>query len=123
MRRVLWRPSYPGRSPSRYLSALGARNREAIAAPAQCFYGAQGFVGVELAPQAPDEHLDDIAVALVVLVVETLGEFGLGDHVTGAQHHVLEDAVLESGELDGRTTERDCLRARVEFDGPALEDR
>ena len=80
-----------------------ASNGEAVAAPAQCFDGSQRFVGIELAAQAPDEHFDDIAVALVVLVVEPFGELGLGDHVAGAQHHVLEDAVFEGGQFDGRT--------------------
>ncbi len=83
-----------------------ASKGEAVAAAAQGFDGMQRFVGIELAAQAPDEHLDDIAVALEVLVVQPLGELGLGDHVAGTQHHVFEDAVFERGELDRR-----CLRA------------
>ena len=99
------------------------RARRTVAASAQGLDRMQRLVGIELAAQSSDEHLDDVAVALVVLVVEPLGELGLRDHVARTQHHVLEDAVFESGELDRRAFERDGLRARVEADRAALEDR
>src|SRR3954463_1101348 len=53
-----------------------ARNREAVAAAAQRLDGMQRFVGIELAAQPAYEDLDDVAVALVILVVEPLGELG-----------------------------------------------
>ena len=96
------------------LRAISLRaSGEAVAASAQGFDGMQRFVGIELAAQAPDEHLDDVAVALEVLVVEPFGELGLRDHVAGAQHHVLEDAVFERGELDRRCRSSVTACARV----------
>ena len=90
----------PGYAPWR-ARHVSASKGEAVAASAQGFDGMQRLVGIELAAQAADEHLDDVAVALVVLVVQPLGELGLGDHVAGTQHHVFEDAIFESRELDG----------------------
>src|SRR5207249_4148305 len=72
-----------------------ARQREAIAPAAQRLDRMQLVPRVELAAQPSDQHLDDVAVALEVLVVQPLGELGLGDHIAGAQHEVLEDAVLD----------------------------
>src|ERR1700720_3622036 len=63
-----------------------ARQREPVTAAAQGLDGPQGVLGVEFAAQPADEHLDDVAVALEVLVVEPLGQLGLGDHVPRAQH-------------------------------------
>src|SRR5437762_4994838 len=78
---------------------------------------------VELAAQPSDQHLDDVAVALEVLVVQPLGELGLGDHIAGAQHEVLEDAVLERGELHWRAADLHALRARIQRYASARELR
>ena len=83
--------------------------------------GCRRVVGIELASQAADEDLDDVAVALEVLVVEALGQLGLGDHFAGAQHQVLENAVFEGRELHGRAVDCHGLRARVERDRAADE--
>src|SRR6478735_3788217 len=114
--------SSSGFDPRRRLATRAAGYREAVAAPAQRLDGPQRFIRIELAAQSPDEHLDHVAVALVVLVVETLGQLGLRDDVTGAQHHVLEQPIFEGGEFDRRAVELHRLRARVEMDGSALED-
>jgi hypothetical protein len=73
-------------------------------------------VRIELAPQASDQHLYDIAVALEVLIVKALGELGLGNDFSGPQHQVLENAVLERRELDGPVLYSNRLRTRVEHD-------
>jgi hypothetical protein len=54
-----------------------AGQREAIAAAAQCLDGPEPIPRIELASQATDEHLDDVAVAVIILFVELLGEIGL----------------------------------------------
>src|SRR6185437_6793690 len=69
---------------------------EPIAPAAQRLDRLQLVLRIELASQPADQHFDDVAVSLEVLVIEALGQLGLGDDVTRAQHQVLEDAVLES---------------------------
>ncbi len=91
-----------------------ARQGETVAAPAQRLDGLQAILGVELAPQPPDQHLDHVAVALEVLVVQPLRQLALGDHFSGPQHQMLEDAVFEGGQLDRRTVDSHRLRARIE---------
>src|SRR5687768_9576849 len=99
-------------------AALGGH---AIAAPAQRLDGLVRVLGVELAAQAADEHLDDVAVALEVLAVERLGDLRLRQHFTGVQHQILEQLVLEAREVQLRVVDLDLLRARVERDRPAHE--
>src|SRR5580765_8801673 len=105
------------------LAARIARQREAVAAAAQGLDGCELVGGVELAPQAPDQHLDHVAVALEVLIVEALGEFGLGDDIARPQHQVLEDAVLEGCEVHRLPAHLHALRPRIEHDRPAAQLR
>src|SRR5207237_1482950 len=100
-----------------------ARQREPITPAAQRLDGTQLVLRVELAAQAPDQHLDDVAVALEVLVIQALGQFRLGDHIPGAQHQVLENAVLERGELNGCAAHCHGLRARIQHHRSAIELR
>src|SRR5215204_5724142 len=57
-------------------------------------------IDVELLADAPDEHLDGIGVAIEVLIVKVLDQFGARDHPPGMVHQVGEEAVFEGGELD-----------------------
>src|SRR5688572_33376888 len=53
-----------------------------------------------LLPEATDEHLDGVGVAIEVLLVEMLDELGAGDHALVVVHQVGKQAVLMRGELD-----------------------
>src|SRR5258706_9527030 len=57
--------------------AGGSWQRQAIAPAAQRFNGLARVVRIELPAQPAHEHLDHIAVAFEVLIVQSLGQFGL----------------------------------------------
>src|SRR5262245_39862989 len=67
----------PGPAAMQWSGARTARDGKTVSAAAQRFDGPQRLVGIELAAQASDEYFDHVAVALVILVVEPLGELGL----------------------------------------------
>src|SRR6516225_1856613 len=73
------------RRPAAGLRRRVPRQRQTITAPAQRLDRVQAVLGVELAAQPPDQHLDDVAVALEVLIVQAFGELALGDDFTGTQ--------------------------------------
>src|ERR1700677_2878606 len=102
-------------------STRPARQTQAVAAAAQGFDRLDDLVGVELAAQAADQHLDHITVAIEILFVQPFGELTLGDHLTGAQHQVLENAVFETRQLHRRAAYAHRLGACVEFKRPAGE--
>src|SRR5690606_41807206 len=80
-------------------------------------------VGVELAAQPADELLDDVAVALEVLIVERVGDLGLRHDLARVQHQILEQLVLEARELERPPVYAYVLRPRVERQRPADELR
>src|SRR5580658_705458 len=87
----------------RYLrSTRPSRQAQAVAAAAQCLDRLDDLVGIELAAQAADQHLDHVAVAIEILFIQAFGEFSLRDHLAGAQHQVLEDAIFETRQLHRR---------------------
>ena len=73
---------------------------KAVTPAAQGLDGIQAAVRVELAPQAADEHLDHVAVAVGVFLVDVLGQLGLGDDFAGMHDKVIEHLVLVAGQLD-----------------------
>src|SRR5580700_3359756 len=95
---------------ARRYSSRSARQAHAVAAATQGFDRLERVVRIELAPQAPHQHFDHIAVPIEVLIVETLGEFRLGDHLSGTQHEVFENTVFEAGQFDPLATYADGLR-------------
>src|ERR1700722_428422 len=102
-------------------STRPARQAQAVAAAAQGFNRLDDFVGIELAPQAADQYLDHVAVAIESLFVQPFGELALGDHFPGAQHQVLENAIFETRQLHRRPADAHRLGARVEFNRSAGE--
>src|SRR6185312_2955265 len=100
-----------------------ARECESIAAPAQGFDGTERVLRIELAPEAADQYLDHVAVALRLLVLQPLAALGLGDDRPRAQHEVLEDAVLEGRQLHRCVIHLHGLGARVQSDCAAYELR
>jgi hypothetical protein len=72
-------------------------------------------VDAELAPQATDEHLDRVRVAVEVLVVEVVDDLAARDDAAGVVHEIGEQPVLVRGQLDVVAVDRDAARARVEL--------
>ena len=70
--------------------------------------------GIELPAQAADEDLYDVAVPLEILVVDVLGQAGLGDHLPGVQEQVLQHLVLEGGQLGRRPLDTQFLRGGIQ---------
>lgn len=77
--------------------------------------------GPELAPQARDENLHGVRVAIEILCVDVLGEFGARDHATGMMHQVREHAELVRCEFHGDPADRSASRACVERESAASE--
>src|SRR5689334_890547 len=78
--------------------------REPVAQPT---YGLD-HVGRDLLAQTADEHLDGVAVAVEVLLVEVLDQLGARHHALVVMHQVGEQAVLVRGELDRLAIEGDA---------------
>src|SRR5271156_3476471 len=76
-----------------------ARRREEVAEAA---HGLDDL-DPELLADAPDEDLDGVGIAIEVLVVEMLDQFGARHHPPGVMHQVGQQAVFVGGELDRRT--------------------
>src|SRR5882762_6524255 len=68
----------------------------------------------ELLADAPDEDLDGVGIAVEVLVVEMLDQFGARHHPPGVMHQVGQQAVFVGGELDRRAIDGDAPGAAVE---------
>ena len=60
--------------------------REAVAQPPDC----RDEIDGKFLAQASDEHLDRVRVAVEILFVEMLDEFGARDHALAMQHEVME---------------------------------
>src|SRR5215468_7035791 len=94
-----------------------ARRSEEITEPAD---GLDDF-DAELLADADDEHLDGVGVAVEVLVVEMLDQFGAGDDAPGMVHQVGQQAILVRSELDRIAVHGDPAGAGVEAYRPAVE--
>ena len=78
-------------------------------------------VDAELLADAADEHLDGIEVAVEILVVEMLDQFGARHHAAGVMHQIGQQPVLVRGELDRIAVDGDAAGAGVEADRAAGE--
>src|SRR5262249_23523068 len=54
----------------------------------------------ELSPQAADEHLNGIGIAVKVLGIDMLGELALGNHAFSMVHKVRKHAKFMAGQFD-----------------------
>ena len=89
------RAPVPAPTATRALSErISVAEREAIASSAQRLQRLQRAVGIELAPQPPDQHLDHVAVALLVVRIQMRGQLVLRQHAPALAHQVLEQPVL-----------------------------
>src|ERR1700728_2428815 len=57
-------------------------------------------VNAELLADAADEDLDGVGVAVEILIVKMLDQFGAGYDTAGMVHQIGEQAVFVRGELD-----------------------
>ncbi|KAG1256233.1 hypothetical protein G6F68_009872 [Rhizopus microsporus] len=78
-------------------------------------------VRVQLLAQAADEHFQHVRVAVEVLLVDVLGEVGLGDQFTGMHHQVLQHLVLVAGQVDIAAGDADGLGSQVQGDRAAFQ--
>src|SRR5262245_56383274 len=65
-------------------------------------------VDAELLADAADEYLDGVAVAVEVLVVEMLHQFGARHDAPGVMHQVGEQPVFVAGQLDRIAVDTDA---------------
>src|SRR5271154_3345750 len=91
--------------------------REQIAEAAHRLYD----VDAEFFADAADEDLDRIGVAVKVLIVEMLDQFGARHHAAGMVHQIGQQPVFVRGQLDGVSIHRDASSAGVETNRPASE--
>src|SRR5690349_18415153 len=70
---------------------------------------------------AADEDLDRIGVAVEILVVEMLDQFGARDYPPGMMHQVRQQPVLVRCELHWIAVDGDSAGARIEANWPARE--
>src|ERR1700730_9382063 len=73
----------------------------------------------ELLANAADEHLDGVGIAVEILIVEMLDQFGARYHAARMVHQVRQQPVLMRGELDRRATHRNPPGTAVEPHWPA----
>ena len=78
-------------------------------------------VDAELLADAADEDLDRVGVAVEILVVEMLDQFGARHHAAGVVHQIGEQPVFVRGELDRIAVDGDAAGAGVEPDRAAIE--
>src|SRR6185295_7468723 len=83
--------------------------REQVAEPAHGL----DHVDAELLADAADEHLDGVAVAIKVLIVKVLDQFGARDNTPGVMHQVGEQTVFVARQLDRVAVDADASGARV----------
>src|SRR5262245_41866673 len=57
-------------------------------------------IDAELLSQAPDKNLDGVGIAVEVLIVEMLNEFGARDDAAHVMHQIGEEPILVRGEPD-----------------------
>src|ERR1700742_2158608 len=71
-------------------------------------------VDIELLADAPDEDLDGVGVAVEVLVVEMLDQFGARHYASRMMHEIGEQPVFMRGHLHRIAADTDLAGAGVE---------
>src|ERR1051325_2678486 len=101
------------------LIALGRRIVETIA---QTAHGLDQ-VGVEFLAQAADEHLDRIGVAVEILLIEVLDEFGARHDLSLVMGKIGQQTVFQARQLHRVAVDSDAAGTRVDAQGPDLDLR
>src|SRR6185437_7279517 len=107
---------------SSFVVAVGARDGKAVSASTYRLDGYEAAFRVQLAPQPADEHFEHVGVAVEILLVDVLGEVGLGNQLAGVQHQVFQHLVFVAGEVDQLAFHRHRLRGGVQLDHAAGQD-
>src|SRR5690606_33129693 len=68
----------------------------------------------QLLADAGDEDLDRVRIAVEILIVDMLDQFGAADHLALVVHEVAQQLVFLRRQLDRLALERDAARTRVE---------
>src|SRR3954453_17099963 len=78
-------------------------------------------VDVHLLADSADEHLDGVRVAVKILVVEMLDQFGARHHAPGVVHQIGQEPVLVRGHLDRVAGYADPSGAGIQRHRPACQ--
>src|ERR1700722_18724908 len=78
-------------------------------------------VDAELFADAPDKHLDGVGVAVEILVVKMLDQFGARHDPPGMVHQIRQQPVFVRRQLDRIAVDGDAPGAGVETNRPAGE--
>src|ERR1700722_13696799 len=93
--------------------------RQQVSRPADRLDGRAPVRDVDLSPQVPDVHLDDVEVGDLVRVIPDVREqLGLGHDLTAPPHQVLEQGELPGRELHRRRAALHRARSGVELEVP-----
>src|SRR5579859_6424455 len=71
-----------------FVVGFAARDGKAVSASTNRLDGLEVAFRIELPAQSTDEDLQHVGVAIEILLVDVLGQVGLGDQLTGMQHQV-----------------------------------
>src|SRR5215467_13249322 len=70
---------------------------------------------------AADKDLDRVGVAVEILIVKMLDQFGARHHATGVMHEVSEQSIFMRGELDRIAVDRDAPGSRIQPNRSAVQ--
>src|SRR6185312_9419804 len=73
-------------------------------------------IGVQLFAQPADEHFDGVGVAVEILIVEMLHQFGARHDFAAMIGEIGEQPVFQAGELDGIAIQGDTAGAGVDVE-------
>src|SRR3984957_12138772 len=90
---------------------------QAVAQAAHCL----DQIGVQLFAQPADEHFDGVGVAVEILVVKMLDQFGARDDLATMIGEIGQEPVFQAGELDGIAVQGDAAGAGVDVQGADID--
>src|SRR6478735_12161940 len=102
---------------------FAARDGESITATTHGLDRLEFAFRIQLLPEASDEHLEHVRIAIEVLLVDVLGEVGLRDQLTRVQHQILEHLVLIAGQVDALALHAHGLRGKIQRHRAAIQRR
>src|SRR3990167_10301151 len=93
-----------------FATLFATRDSEPITAATDRLDRLQFAFRIELLAQAADEDLQHIGITIEILLVNVLGQVGLGHQLAGMQHQVLEHLVFVAGQIHAGAIDADRLR-------------
>jgi hypothetical protein len=95
------------------------RRGQAIAEPAHRF----DAVSADLLAQPADEHLDGVRIAVEILIVEVLDQFGATDHPAMMHHQIVQQTVFERGQAQRLAIDAGPRRAGIKPQRTQIQGR